>query len=91
MKMCVKLTTWKIWYLNLELLFAMSKSPNVYTHTFCIHFTLYICASICPVEQLITEHLINIATTSHQKPVLAKHYCSLCLTLVVGYIKPKHL
>lgn len=65
-----------------------SVKKKVYIHTFCVHLTLYICASVCPVEQLITEHLINIATTAHQTPVLAKNYRNLCLTLVVGYIKP---
>ena len=43
---------------------------NLYTRTFCVHFTLYMCASIHLLERLITEHRINVATTAHQKPVL---------------------
>jgi hypothetical protein len=38
---------------------------------FCVHLTLYIiCTSCRPIEQLITEHMIGMATTAHQKPVL---------------------
>lgn len=36
------------------------------TYSFCIHCTLYICASSCSVEHLVTERVINIAATAHQ-------------------------
>lgn len=46
------------------------------------------CASSCSVEQLVTEHVINIAATTHQKTsVVLASYHDLCLTSFVGYMK----
>ena len=43
---------------------------NLYTSTFRVHFTLFVCAHFCPVEWLITVHMIHVATATHKKPVL---------------------
>jgi hypothetical protein len=32
---------------------------------FCIDFRLFTCVQICPVEPLITEHMISMATISN--------------------------
>jgi len=34
-----------------------------FIYPFCVHLTLCVCASFCPVEQLIVGHMINMANT----------------------------
>jgi NAD-dependent dihydropyrimidine dehydrogenase PreA subunit len=45
-------------------------AQKLYTRTLCVHLKLYICVSFCPVEQLIMEHMIGMATTTHLQPIL---------------------
>ena len=56
------------------------------------NFTLHKCANFRPVEQLITEYwstwLLLLMKTG---VVLARHYCDVCLTLAVGYVKHQSL
>jgi hypothetical protein len=38
-----------------------------------LHFVcVCVCGFFCPVEQLITEYMIMVATTTHQKAVLCQ-------------------
>ena len=49
--------------------FDMFCAQHLYTSTFCIHFTLRMCAGFYMLEQLITEH-INMAAIAHEELVL---------------------
>jgi len=43
--------------------FSNSICVHKFIYLFCVHLTVYMCASFCPVEQLIIGHMINMANT----------------------------
>jgi len=45
-------------------------AQKLYTCTLCVHLKLYICVSFRPVEQLITVHILGMASTTHLQSVL---------------------
>jgi hypothetical protein len=49
-------------------------------------------ANFCPVEQFITEYRSTwVLLLMKTGVVLARHYCDVCLTLAVGYVKHQNL